>query len=131
MWYGDLAKELKSCVKLEIPFHKAVKVTGTNIETKLRKLFPNAILGHDSSIDEWIVKLMPSGAHGVAANLLMAEIVDQYRVANTTNMSAVCYSSGTQRITWILTMRCASDIWVDSLHYLGDLDAKVWREIGL
>ncbi|KAJ6575532.1 hypothetical protein B0H10DRAFT_2104150 [Mycena sp. CBHHK59/15] len=97
----SIVKELKSCVKLETPFHKAVKVTGTDIETKLRKLFPNAILGHDSSTDEWIIKLMPSGARDVAANLLMGEIIDQYRVANNTNMSAVCYSSGTQ--TFCLT----------------------------
>ncbi|KAJ7803283.1 hypothetical protein B0H14DRAFT_2613580 [Mycena olivaceomarginata] len=103
MWYGDLAKELKSCVKLEIPFHKAVKVTGTNIETKLRKLFPNAILGLDSSTDEWIVKLMPSGAHDVGANLLIAVIVDQYRVEKTTPtclpfaIPVVCYSRLFQR----------------------------------
>ncbi|KAJ7906425.1 hypothetical protein B0H13DRAFT_1880580 [Mycena leptocephala] len=94
--YGYLVKELKSCAELEIPFHKAVKVTGADIETELRKLFPNSILGHDSSTAEWIVKLMPSGAHDVAADLLMWEIIDQYRVANNTNMSAVCYSSGTQ-----------------------------------
>ncbi|KAJ7930337.1 hypothetical protein B0H13DRAFT_2309816 [Mycena leptocephala] len=90
-----LTKELRSCVKSATPFHKAVKVIGTDIEKKLR-LFPNAILGHDSSTDEWIVKLMPSGAHDVAANLLMAEIVNQYWVANNSNISAVCYPSGTQ-----------------------------------
>ncbi|KAJ7877375.1 hypothetical protein B0H14DRAFT_2567746 [Mycena olivaceomarginata] len=48
------------------PFHKAVKLTGTEIESKLREFYPKAILGHDSSTDEWIVKLMPSGAHDVA-----------------------------------------------------------------
>ncbi|KAJ7939144.1 hypothetical protein B0H13DRAFT_2300891 [Mycena leptocephala] len=90
-----LTKELRSCVKSATPFHKAVRVVGTDVEKKLR-LFPNAILGHDSSTNEWIVKLMPSGAHDVAANLLMAEIVNQYQVANNSNMSAVCYPSGTQ-----------------------------------
>ncbi|KAJ7915731.1 hypothetical protein B0H13DRAFT_1871851 [Mycena leptocephala] len=93
-----LTKELRSCVKSATPFHKAVRLVGTDVEKKLR-LFPNAILGHDSSTNEWIVKLMPSGAHDVAANLLMAEIVNQYQVANNSNMSAICYPSGTQKIT--------------------------------
>ncbi|KAF8216586.1 hypothetical protein K438DRAFT_1797494 [Mycena galopus ATCC 62051] len=44
---------------------------------------------------------MPSGAHNMAANLLMAEIVTQYQVANNSNMSTVCYPSGTQ--TFCLT----------------------------
>ncbi|KAJ7860578.1 hypothetical protein B0H14DRAFT_2576550 [Mycena olivaceomarginata] len=36
-------------------------------------------LGHDSSTDEWIIKFMPSSAYGIAANLLVTEIVDRYR----------------------------------------------------
>ncbi|KAJ7861117.1 hypothetical protein B0H14DRAFT_2576259 [Mycena olivaceomarginata] len=55
--------------------------------------------GHDSSTDEWIIKFMPSSAYGIAANLLVTEIVDRYREENNTSMSTVCYPSGTRNKT--------------------------------
>ncbi|KAJ7468880.1 hypothetical protein B0H11DRAFT_2197033 [Mycena galericulata] len=98
--FRSLRKRLTSCTQTQTPFHKVVKLIGTdiNIET-LHRRFPRAILGHDSSTDEWIVKFMPSGAYGIAANLLVTEIVDRYREENNTSMSAVCYPSGTRNKT--------------------------------
>ncbi|KAJ7227476.1 hypothetical protein GGX14DRAFT_630120 [Mycena pura] len=111
-----LLEELGSCAELGIAYHKVRKLIGVDVEKKIRKLFPKIMsvmsfmfvsslqyflseplsLGHDSSKNEWIIKLMPSGPHNVASRELVLRITTQYQNANHSKIMDVCVASGSE-----------------------------------